>query len=43
VQANHGGRIITFALLDGLWNQYNLNASVKSLQPQAPTVEDLEG
>lgn len=42
VQANTAGRIITFALMDSLWRQYDLNASLKLSQPEAPTVEDLE-
>lgn len=43
MQANHGGRIITFALLDNLWNQYNVTASIDRLraEPQ-PTDEDFD-
>ena len=43
VRANDGGRMWTFALLDSLWNQFNLNASIDRLgaEPQ-PTAEDLD-
>jgi hypothetical protein len=43
VRANDGGRMWTFALLDSLWNQFNLNASIDRLraEPQ-PTPEDLD-
>jgi hypothetical protein len=43
VQANHGGRIIAFALLDNLWNQYNFTASVDRLNAEPPpTAEDFD-
>jgi hypothetical protein len=43
VQSNHGGRIITFALLDTLWNQYQASPALNKLDTQdAPTAEDLD-
>ena len=42
VRVNDGGRTWTFALLDSLFARYSVSAALESLQPQAPTVEDLE-
>lgn len=43
VRVNDDGRTWTFALLDSLWNQYNVSASINriSVEP-TPTTEDLE-
>jgi hypothetical protein len=41
--ANDGGRLWTFALLDTLWQRYQLSNSLDRLAPQnAPTPEDLD-
>jgi hypothetical protein len=43
VRANDGGRMWTFALLDSLWNQFNLNASIDRLGAEPPpTAEDFD-
>ena len=42
-RANDDGRMWTFALLDSLWNRYNVAASVDRLaQEPQPTPEELE-
>jgi hypothetical protein len=43
VRGNDGGRLWTFALLDTLWQRYQLSNTLDNLAPQAaPTAEDLD-
>ena len=43
VRSNDGGRLWSFNLLDSLWNQYNVSASINRLgAEQRPTAEELD-